>query len=544
MGSTAEASELVSMEQGFVIPPTPTCVEEFNKEWIKYVMDDWFAKNDIKTESVDIVNFAASLNSLQGLLSTTYIVDIDFTVDNADLQQKSIFLKVPLTGPSAQNFKAVNVRENSMLGQVLPKLQQFIDENCTDILSLPIPEIIYSHYSGDEIHDAFILQNLVAEGFSPFKDGDLKEDNLKSCLECLAQLHGTGIAYKLSLGGKKELLAQFPDMQEQAQIRDVLDKRDTRKCVRRNYLPFLKYLEISDPGLTNYTSFLAKIEQRLFHIFKVLNNSGLENILTLCHGDSKPDNFMFRKIEIDLEDMECEGLEGILIDWQGGFLGTVSNDLMWLLPPFLEANSDNRGLLDFALEHYSTQFQYVLSSFGKTAQDANLPENLKDFSKIIKRCFILEFLNVVIINPIIQIPNPPELRNWYRKRMRHEERIKEGKPSKPPALPLQEQIFTRENFLKFANLYLKVGYVLGGFQELNSINFELVRESMFSDGDTKHTPEADEHEHDIYEDEELELSDDEEEEVKEEEDTAELSLLSRIIKWILSLFTCNKEKSE
>ena len=56
-------------------------------------------------------------------------------------------------------------------------------------------------------------------GFSPFKDGDLKEDNLKSCLECLAQLHGTGIAYKLSLGGKKELLAQFPDMQEQAQIR-------------------------------------------------------------------------------------------------------------------------------------------------------------------------------------------------------------------------------------------------------------------------------------------------------------------------------------
>ena len=56
-------------------------------------------------------------------------------------------------------------------------------------------------------------------GFSPFKDGDLKEENLKSCLECLAQLHGTGIAYKLFLGGKKELLEEFPDMQEQAQIK-------------------------------------------------------------------------------------------------------------------------------------------------------------------------------------------------------------------------------------------------------------------------------------------------------------------------------------
>ena len=60
---------------------------------------------------------------------------------------------------------------------------------------------------------------------------------------------------------------------------------------------------------------------------------------------------MFRKIEIDLEEMECEGLEGILIDWQGATeldlkhsnSGSVSNDLMWLIPPFIEANSDNPG---------------------------------------------------------------------------------------------------------------------------------------------------------------------------------------------------------
>ena len=111
-------------------------------------------------------------------------------------------------------------------------------------------------------------------------------------------------------------------------------------------------------------------------------------------------------------------------------------------------------------------------------------------------------------------------------------------------MPQQDQIFTRDNFLKFANLYLKVGYVLGGFQELNSINFELVRESMFSDGDTKHTPEADEHENDIYEDEEIELSDDEEEQVDEDQTTSDLSILSRIIRWFMALFSCNKYKSE
>ena len=69
-------------------------------------------------------------------------------------------------------------------------------------------------------------------------------------------------------------------------------------------------------------------------MFQVLNNSGLENIITLCHGDSKPDNFMFRKIEIDLEDMECEGLEGILIDWQGGFLGEFYSSKFGLLLQF------------------------------------------------------------------------------------------------------------------------------------------------------------------------------------------------------------------
>ena len=68
---------------------------------------------------------------------------------------------------------------------------------------------------------------------------------------------------------------------------------------------------------------LSKIRQIMNNISKELNTSSLEKLLTICHGDAKPDNFMFRKIEIDLEEMECEGLEGILIDWQGGFIGDL-----------------------------------------------------------------------------------------------------------------------------------------------------------------------------------------------------------------------------
>ena len=78
---------------------------------------------------------------------------------------------------------------------------------------------------------------------------------------------------------------------------------------------------------------------------------------------------------------------------------------MWLLPPFLEANSENPGLLEFALEYYCTQLNYVLNSFGISNKEANLPIEIKDVVKIIKRCFILEFLNVVVIK-YIDIPPP------------------------------------------------------------------------------------------------------------------------------------------
>merc|ERR1711879_695318 len=85
----------------------------------------------------------------------------------------------------------------------------------------------------------------------------------------------------------------------------------------------------------------------------------------------------------------------------------------------------------------------------------------------------------------------------------------EGRESRPPPMPPQQEVFSRQQFLKFADLYLKVGYVLGGFQALNSINFELVREEMF--GGKQETGEgaaSDEGMDEVYEDEEMELEGD------------------------------------
>ena len=86
-------------------------------------------------------------------------------------------------------------------------------------MRLPIPEIIYSNYTGDEVEDVFVLENLMAADFNSYKDGDLQEETLKSCLECLAQLHGTGLAYKLHVGGSSKIMEKFPHMEEQAQLK-------------------------------------------------------------------------------------------------------------------------------------------------------------------------------------------------------------------------------------------------------------------------------------------------------------------------------------
>ena len=79
-----------------------------------------------------------------------------------------------------------------------------------------------------------------------------------------------------------------------------------------------------------------------------LDTCGFEKLITICHGDAKPNNFLFRNINIEFddldlgEDLDCEGLQSILIDWQGGFVGSVANDLMWSIFPFLEANQDKK----------------------------------------------------------------------------------------------------------------------------------------------------------------------------------------------------------
>ena len=45
------------------------------------------------------------------------------------------------------------------------------------------------------------------------------KDYLRACLETLAQLHGTGLCYKNSIGGNAGVLKTFPNIEEQVQVK-------------------------------------------------------------------------------------------------------------------------------------------------------------------------------------------------------------------------------------------------------------------------------------------------------------------------------------
>ena len=81
------------------VPKTPTCLEEFDAEWLQFILESWLNRtSDKKTNHVSIKDFTASVNGLQGQLSTTYVIDVKYAVQDSEEEEeeKSIFVKVSI----------------------------------------------------------------------------------------------------------------------------------------------------------------------------------------------------------------------------------------------------------------------------------------------------------------------------------------------------------------------------------------------------------------------------------------------------------------
>jgi hypothetical protein len=58
--------------------PTPEKVEDFSPEWVAFVLHDYFVRNDKDPNHVQILKVDAKVNEVQGILSTTFVVDVEY----------------------------------------------------------------------------------------------------------------------------------------------------------------------------------------------------------------------------------------------------------------------------------------------------------------------------------------------------------------------------------------------------------------------------------------------------------------------------------
>ena len=160
---------------------------------------------------------------------------------------------------------------------------------------------------------------------------------------------------------------------------------------------------------------------------------------------------------------------------------------MWCIYPFLEVNNQNTELYNFAFQHYQQELQNVLQTFGTSLAELNLPESPAEFRSLIRRGFVLEFMIVTVLRPVMNITKPDKVSRWYEKLVKYERRKEKGGihkylAGKPPKLPSQEEVFQNPRYMEFLQFYFKIATSLGAFQEMGLIYFELMKDSMFGEG--------------------------------------------------------------
>jgi hypothetical protein len=58
--------------------PTPDREEDFTGDWVLFVLRDFFERNERDPDLVQILKVEAKTNEVQGILSTTFVVDVEY----------------------------------------------------------------------------------------------------------------------------------------------------------------------------------------------------------------------------------------------------------------------------------------------------------------------------------------------------------------------------------------------------------------------------------------------------------------------------------
>ena len=68
---------------------------------------------------------------------------------------------------------------------------------------------------------------------------------------------------------------------------------------------------------------------------------------------------------------------------------------------------------------FSILVKVVLESFECTFDDLNLPKTLPEFTSLVRKCLVLEFIIVTVVKPILSVPKPKKLLTWHKETERN-----------------------------------------------------------------------------------------------------------------------------
>ena len=67
------------------VGPTPQSEDEFSVDWVRPILLESLGKDlEIDPGQVQVLEVRAKKNALQGILSTTFVVDVDYEAPNED----------------------------------------------------------------------------------------------------------------------------------------------------------------------------------------------------------------------------------------------------------------------------------------------------------------------------------------------------------------------------------------------------------------------------------------------------------------------------
>jgi len=441
------------------------------QKWAKEIIIDYYSRTEegwLLGPMVKILTIMAKQNPTPGGLSRSYCLEVFYKVGvDGAMVQEHWFVKIPL---SLQTI-AMDERELVMYNNIFPKLQVFLSEKLyeDEDVDLPIPIIYYSSFLGDGVHDCLVTENLCMNRYFQVDKDTTKLAYMRAAMTSLAYVHGITFSFMKSLGGKEQLLAEFPTIKEQV----LPQSRSISKLVNKLALPYLMYLARTQPDISTQAMVLAKFHKFLFRVYNDLQcKTSLKKLMTLVHGDAKIDNFLFKKVGQSAEDKYT----AMIIDWQGCGFDLVSNDLMWCLYGFIknlpETGEMIHGFVEYSLVSYWDELKKVLRAFGDSCKDFDIPEDSEWASELIKEGFTLEFMKNALIRPILSLKNPQLLLDWWRK-------VEGGDGQAEP--PAEAEIFKSDHYSSFIFLFFKIGTEVNVFSHLGKVLFSHMKEAMFAD---------------------------------------------------------------